>query len=129
MGNKIVMTVCGKAYIGIDDGTFHDVLCVPSLSSNLLSIYQITHNGTGKTIEFAQDSLHIRDSDIDNIIATRTIDHASYLYSSSHFGPPSLLSDTRSLFSRESPKVKLGRLNLCVVPKTSVVTSTTQTHV
>ena len=108
------MTVCGKGSIDIGDGIFHDVLCVPSLSSNLLFIYQITHSGTGKTIEFAQDSMHIRDSETINIIATGTVDHASRLYSFSHFGPPSPLSKT----------VKLGRLNLCVVPKTSVVTST-----
>ena len=39
MGNNIVMTVCGKGSIDIDDGTFHNLLCVPSLSSNLLFIY------------------------------------------------------------------------------------------
>ena len=39
MGNNTIMTVCGKGYIDIDVGTFHDVLCVPSFSSNLLSIY------------------------------------------------------------------------------------------
>ena len=39
MGNNIVTIVCGKGSIDIDDGTFHDVLCVPSLSFNLLSIY------------------------------------------------------------------------------------------
>ena len=63
MGNNIVMTVCGKGSTYIDDVTFHDVLCVPSLSSNLLSIYQITHSGTGKTVEFAQDLVHIKDSE------------------------------------------------------------------
>ena len=39
MGNNIVKTVCRKGSIDIDDGTFHNVLCVPPLSSNLLSIY------------------------------------------------------------------------------------------
>ena len=53
MGNNTVMTVGRKSYIGIDDGTFHDVLCVSSLSSNLLSIYQITHSGTMKIVEFS----------------------------------------------------------------------------
>ena len=38
MGNNIVMTICGKVSIDINDGKFHDVLFVPSLSSNLLSI-------------------------------------------------------------------------------------------
>ena len=53
LGNNTVMTVCGKGSIVIDDGTFHDALCVPSLSSNLLSIYHITHTGTWKTAEFS----------------------------------------------------------------------------
>ena len=114
----------GKGSIDVDDGTFHDVLCVLSLSSNLLSIYQITHIGTGKTIEFEQDSVHIRDSEIGNIIAIGIIDHVSCLYSFSHFGPPSPLSETHSPSLRDSTEVKSGRLNLCVVPKTSVATST-----
>jgi hypothetical protein len=29
------------------------VLSVPSLSSNLISVYQMTHSGEGKTIEFS----------------------------------------------------------------------------
>ena len=91
MGNNIVMNICGKCSIDIDDGTFHDVLCVPSLSSNLLSIYQITHSGIGKKIEFAQDLVHIIDSETNNIIAIGTIDHASRLYSFSHLCPPSPL--------------------------------------
>ena len=52
MGNNTIMTVCGKGSVDIDDGTFHNVLCVPSLSSNLISIYQITHSGTWKIVEF-----------------------------------------------------------------------------
>ena len=39
MGNNNIMTICGKGSIDVDDGTFHDVLSVPSFSSNLLSIY------------------------------------------------------------------------------------------
>ena len=92
MGNNIVMTVCGKGSIRIDDGTFYDVLFVPSFSSNLLSTYQITHSWIGKIVEFAQDLVHIRDSEIGNIIDIGNVDHASFLYSFSHFGPPSPIS-------------------------------------
>ena len=70
------MIVCGKGSIDIDDGAFHDGVCVPSLSSNLLSIYQITHSGTGKIVEFAQDSVHIRDSETGNVVVIGTIDHS-----------------------------------------------------
>lgn len=49
IGNNIYMIVIGKGYIDIGDDTLTDVLCVPHLSNNLLSIYQITHGGVGKT--------------------------------------------------------------------------------
>ena len=124
MGNNTVMTVCGKGSIDIDDSTFHDVLCVPSSSSNLIPIYQITHSGIRKIVEFPWDSVHIRDSETCNIIAIGIIDHSSYLYSISHFGPPSPLLKNHSPYSWETTKVKLGHLNLCVVPETNVVTST-----
>ena len=100
MGNNTIMTICGKGSIGINDGTFHDVLCVPSLSSNLLCIYQITHSSVGKTVEFARDSIYIRDSDTSKIIATGTVDHSSHLYSS-YFGPPYAKSETLSFFMRD----------------------------
>ena len=68
--------------------------------------------------------MHIKDSEIGNIIAIGTIDHTSHLYSFSHFGPPSPLSENHSPCSQESIEVKSGRLNLCVVLETSIVTST-----
>ena len=59
IGNNIVMTVCGKGTICIQDDTFNDVLYVPSLSANLLSVYQISHSGSGKTVEFTPDLVFI----------------------------------------------------------------------
>ena len=53
MGKNTIMTICGKDSIEIDDATFHGVLCVPYFSSNLLSIYQITHSRKGKIVEIA----------------------------------------------------------------------------
>jgi hypothetical protein len=49
------LSVVGSRTVQVYNGHFNDVLCVPSLSCNLLSIYQITHSGEGKTVEF---SLH-----------------------------------------------------------------------
>ena len=124
MGNNIFMIICGKGSIDIDDGTFHGVLCVPLLSSNLLFVYQIIHSGIGKIVELAQDLVHIKDSETCNMISIWIIDHSSHLYSLSNFGPPSPLSENHSPSSQEYIEVKLGCFNLCVVLETSVVTST-----
>ena len=38
------VSVVGYRTIQLDDGHFNDVLCVPSISSNSLSMYKITHS-------------------------------------------------------------------------------------
>ena len=43
VGDDISLSVVGSRIIQVENGHFNDVLCVPSLSCNLLSIYQITH--------------------------------------------------------------------------------------
>ena len=60
MGNNTYMKVCGKGSIPMEGGTFNDVLCVPSLTTNLLSIYQITHGAQGKIVEFTPDYVYFR---------------------------------------------------------------------
>ena len=98
MGNHTPVEVCGRGYVDVGDGTFHDVLCVPSLSSNLLSIYQITHIGLGKRVEFAPDSVEIRELHNDSTIAIGRASHQSRLYLFSHFvpDPPSSIFLTHS---------------------------------
>lgn len=39
MGNKTYMSVIGKVSIDIRDRAFNDLLCVPHLLNNLLSMY------------------------------------------------------------------------------------------
>jgi hypothetical protein len=51
----------GSGTIQLDDGHFNDVLCVPSLSYDLLLVYQITHSGEGKIIKFSPDQVVIKD--------------------------------------------------------------------
>jgi hypothetical protein len=48
VGDDRSLSVVGSRTIQVDNGHFNDVLCVPSLSCNLLSVYQITHSGEGK---------------------------------------------------------------------------------
>lgn len=85
MGNNTYMKVCGKDSIDIGERKFNDVLCVPSLTTNLLSVYQITHGAQGKIVEFTPDCVYIRDMETRDVIATRVVDHDSRLYSFSHF--------------------------------------------
>jgi hypothetical protein len=53
IGDDIPLNVVGFGIVQVDNGDFNDVLCVPSLSYNLLSIYQITHSGKGKIVKFS----------------------------------------------------------------------------
>lgn len=40
-------------------GYINNVLLVPEISANLLSIYQICHSGNGKTVEFSPNEVVI----------------------------------------------------------------------
>jgi hypothetical protein len=53
VGDDRSLSVEGSGTVQVENGHFNDVLCVPSLSFNLLLVYQITHLGEGKTVEFS----------------------------------------------------------------------------
>ena len=99
----------------------NDVFYVPSLSANLLSVYQISHSGSGKIVELTPNLVFIWDSMIGGIVTTRIVDLSTRLYSFSHFGPPLLENESPPL--REHHVVQSGCLNLYVVPKTTIVTT------
>ena len=48
----IDLYVVGSGTVPVENGHFSDVLRVPKISCNLLSVYQITHSGEGKTVMF-----------------------------------------------------------------------------
>ena len=52
VGDDTKMEVEGKGHVEMENGEFKYVHYVPHLSSNLLSIYQITHLGDGHRLEF-----------------------------------------------------------------------------
>lgn len=85
MGNNTYMKVCKKGSIPIREGTFNDVLCVPSLTTNIISIYQITHGEHNKIVDFIIDYVYIRDMDTRNVKAMGISDHTSCLYSFAYF--------------------------------------------
>ena len=80
MGKITCMKVYGKGSIPMGEGKFNDVLCVPSLTTNILSIYQITHWAQGKIVEFTPDYVYIRDMETRDVIAMGVVDHTSHLY-------------------------------------------------
>ena len=59
VGDDTKMEVEGKEHVEMENGEFKDFLYVPNLSSNLLSIYQITHLGDGHKVEFLLDSMMV----------------------------------------------------------------------
>ena len=53
VGDSSQLSVTGSRTISLEGGSLQDVLLVPSISLNLLSIFQICHSGSGKTVEFS----------------------------------------------------------------------------
>ena len=53
LGDDSLTDSMGKGRIYLDHGYFNDVLYVPSISSNLLSVYRMTHTGSPKKVIFS----------------------------------------------------------------------------
>ena len=62
VGNDTQVEVQGKGNVELENGIFKDVQHVPNLSTNLLSIYQITHYGCGNKVEFLPDTVVVKKS-------------------------------------------------------------------
>ena len=77
MVNNSKVKTKGKGSVKLEHGSFKDVLFVPSLASNLLSVYQMTHTGSQKRVIFGPDSVEITDISIGNTIAKDVEIHAS----------------------------------------------------
>jgi hypothetical protein len=120
VGDDRSLSVVGYGTIQVDNGHFNDVLCVPSLSCNLLSVYQITHSGEGKTVEFSPHQVVIKDlKDPKHVIETRIGDDITRLYKFGNFGSSSFSSvfvshsdDLRKLWHE-----RFGHINYCSLRK------------
>ena len=77
----------GKGRIDLDHGQFSDVLYVPGLASNLLSLYQMTHTGSPKKVIFSPDEVEIIEISSGRVIAKGVVNHAQKVYMFSHFLP------------------------------------------
>ena len=106
--------------VPVENGHFSDALCVPKISCNLLSVYQITHLDEGKTVTFTPHQVVIKDfKDPKHVLATRIVDHITRLYKFNNFGSspfPSVFvarSDNLSKLWHE----RFGHLNYCSLQK------------
>jgi hypothetical protein len=83
MGNDTPVTVAGEGRVELHNGSFENVLHVPKISMNPLSVYQITQKG--KKVEFTSDSVSVIDMHENSIIAIGEVDHKSRLYKFTKF--------------------------------------------
>jgi hypothetical protein len=80
VGDDRSLNVVGSGTVQVDNGHFNDVLCVPTLSCNLLLVYQITHSGEGKIVEFSPHQVVIKDlKDPKHVLATGIVDDINRL--------------------------------------------------
>ena len=87
MGNNSQIRAKGKGSIKLEHGKFKDVLYVPSLATNLLSVYQMTHTRSPKCVIFGLDLVEITNISTRNIIEKGIANHAWKEYEFSRFLP------------------------------------------
>jgi hypothetical protein len=93
VGEDRSLSVVESGIVQVDNGHFNDVLCVPSLSYNLLLVYQITNSCEGKKIEFSHQCIVIGDLKYPkNVLATGIVDDITRLYNFDNFGSSSFPS-------------------------------------
>ena len=85
MGNSSKVQAKWKGSIKLEHGKFKDVLYVPSLAANMLSVYQMNHTVSAKQVIFGPELVDITDISTGNIIAKGVANHASKEYEFSHF--------------------------------------------
>jgi hypothetical protein len=82
-GDDTLVVVAWEGRVELDNGSFENVLHVPNLSMNLLSVYHITHKG--KRVEFTSNLVSVIDMHDNSIIAIGEVDHKSRLYKFTKF--------------------------------------------
>ena len=87
MGNDSEIPVKWIGRINLNNEYFNNVLFVQDLAANILSIYQMTHTGLGKRVEFTQENVDISEVSTGKVVAVGVADHESKMYKFSHFLP------------------------------------------
>ena len=105
MGNNSKVQMKGKGSINLKHGKFKDVIYVPSLATNMLYIYHMTHTGSPKRAIFCHDLVEMTYISSGNIIAKGDENHSSRAYEFSHFMPFSEPVHSQEPLSRESKNI------------------------
>jgi hypothetical protein len=88
MGDKSSIEVTDKGRIEPTNGSFENVMHVPKIFINILSLYQMTNSGTGKRVIFTPDAVDIYDMQTNSRVSTGEVTHQSRLYTFSEFIEP-----------------------------------------
>jgi hypothetical protein len=83
MGDDTPVAVARERRVELHNGNFENVLHVPKLYMNLLSVYKITQKG--KKVEFTLDLVLVIGMHENSIIAIGEVDHKSRLYKFTKF--------------------------------------------
>jgi hypothetical protein len=112
MGDNSQVEVTGKGRIELTNRSFKNMLHIPKLFDNLLSMYQMTNSGTGKRVLFTHDVVDIYDMQTNSKVSTSEVNHQSRLYTFSEFiEPDSTLLLTHDDESSRIWHERFGNLN------------------
>jgi hypothetical protein len=112
MGDNSSVKVTGKGRIELTNRSFENVLHVPKLSVNLLSMYQMTNSSTRKKFVFTPNAVDIYDMQTNSKVGTSEVNHQSRLYTFSEFiEPDSALLLTHADESSRIWHERFGHLN------------------
>ena len=85
MGDDSQIQAKGKGSIKLQHGVFKNVLYVPSLATNLVSIYQMTLIGSPNRVVFGYELVEISYISTGKLVVKGVANHASKAYEFSHF--------------------------------------------
>jgi hypothetical protein len=103
MGDNSPVEVTGKGRIELTNISFENVLHIPKISFNLLSVYQITKSDTGKRVIFIPDTMNIYDMKINSRVAICEVNHNSKLYTFFEF----IELDSALLLTHASERIRI----------------------
>jgi hypothetical protein len=88
MGENSLVEVTDKGRIELTNESFENVLHIPKIFINLLSVYQMKNSGTGKKFIFTPDAVDIYDMQTNSKVSIDEVNHQSTIYTFPNFIEP-----------------------------------------